>query len=203
MNLREVPSEALEAEVKARKRCVDCRSEYGAGWFPAGLNRVRCGQCQQQHAKEEPSMFDTIRGPRRLSHDELLQYLHARRRAADVRRRKRRRSTTNCRGPGKRTTSATGSSSCLKAAWGIEAPENGVIEELPEKVRAKMGELIVRAGSRTWSSASRSPAARCARAVMAGRRSGCIRMARWCRGSKRGRTTRRRRWGSSKNSSGS
>lgn len=45
IDLRDVHTDALRAELYARQRCVDCKTEYAGGWTDAGTNRIRCADC--------------------------------------------------------------------------------------------------------------------------------------------------------------
>jgi len=47
IDLRAVDERTLQAELRDRKRCVDCRAEHSSAWHRAGLSRVRCADCQQ------------------------------------------------------------------------------------------------------------------------------------------------------------
>lgn len=46
VDLRRVPTEALQRELKARQGCVDCRTLWSRGWYDTGDYRQRCFTCQ-------------------------------------------------------------------------------------------------------------------------------------------------------------
>ena len=37
MNLREVHTERLQAELRERRRCLNCHTEHAAGWTALGM----------------------------------------------------------------------------------------------------------------------------------------------------------------------
>ena len=46
--LRTVSTETLQRELKLRRSCIDCGTEYSSGFHPAGVNRIRCADCQKK-----------------------------------------------------------------------------------------------------------------------------------------------------------
>jgi len=46
LDLRAIPTDVLQRELRDRGRCLDCKTAYSRGWFPAGTERIRCFNCQ-------------------------------------------------------------------------------------------------------------------------------------------------------------
>ncbi len=46
-DLRSVPEEWLQRELRARRHCLDCGAEWSRGWYPANRDhtRIRCFTC--------------------------------------------------------------------------------------------------------------------------------------------------------------
>jgi hypothetical protein len=49
MDLRPVPTEWLERELRRRRGCIDCRTQYARRWYPAGFEIARCSRCAAAH----------------------------------------------------------------------------------------------------------------------------------------------------------
>jgi hypothetical protein len=50
--LQSYPTEQLTEELKARERCMDCRTNFSNGWHDAGENRTRCADCQKKKQRK-------------------------------------------------------------------------------------------------------------------------------------------------------
>lgn len=46
VSLRDVDTRALQRELAARSRCVDCSTQHASGWIPLDGNRIRCAGCE-------------------------------------------------------------------------------------------------------------------------------------------------------------
>ena len=53
ISLRDVDERALLDELRARRRCVGCTTEHSQGWYDAGVNRIRCFNCEAKRRLSE------------------------------------------------------------------------------------------------------------------------------------------------------
>lgn len=47
ISLRDVDTRALQRELAARSRCVDCSTQHASGWISLDGNRIRCAGCEE------------------------------------------------------------------------------------------------------------------------------------------------------------
>lgn len=60
INLRDVPTEQLERELKARTGCADCRTQFSRGWYDVPHHRQICFTCRAKRRLDERKRRKTV-----------------------------------------------------------------------------------------------------------------------------------------------